>query len=362
MLAKKQNIKIAGGGIAGLTAAINLSKAGYDVEVFEKNKDAGGRFYGDLQGLENYTEEENVLSDMEAMGLKINFDCTPLPPLIASTGGAETIHLHPERPICYLVKRGKMSGSLDQGLKQQALDAGVKIYFGKNLAKTEADIIATGPGNKSIFAIDKGIAFRTKMDNISVAILNDEAAYRGYSYLLVVNGYGCMCTVLFDQFKRVGECFEKTKTLIGDLVDLDIQESRRVGGIGSFSDNTFFQKNNQYFVGEAAGYQDLLWGFGIRSAMQSGYIAAQSIIHSKAYEELIHLKMKGKLKASIVNRFLFEKVGTFKNGYSFMLNLSKRSDSPFWFLNRAHQFTYVHALVYPFAKRYMKHRYPALTF
>ena len=44
-----ENIKIAGAGPAGLTAAINLAKAGYQVEVFEKNHDTGVRFHGDLQ-------------------------------------------------------------------------------------------------------------------------------------------------------------------------------------------------------------------------------------------------------------------------------------------------------------------------
>lgn len=36
-----KSVKILGAGISGLTAAINLAKAGYDVKVFEKNSDAG---------------------------------------------------------------------------------------------------------------------------------------------------------------------------------------------------------------------------------------------------------------------------------------------------------------------------------
>ena len=33
-----KEIKILGAGISGLTAAINLAKAGYDAKVFEKNR------------------------------------------------------------------------------------------------------------------------------------------------------------------------------------------------------------------------------------------------------------------------------------------------------------------------------------
>lgn len=55
-----KSIKILGAGISGLTAAINLAKAGYKVDVFEKNKDVGVRFGGDLQGLENWSERERI--------------------------------------------------------------------------------------------------------------------------------------------------------------------------------------------------------------------------------------------------------------------------------------------------------------
>jgi predicted NAD/FAD-dependent oxidoreductase len=45
-------IRILGVRLAGLSAAINLAKAGYEVDVFEKTKFVAGRFHGDIQGLE----------------------------------------------------------------------------------------------------------------------------------------------------------------------------------------------------------------------------------------------------------------------------------------------------------------------
>ena len=56
----KQIITIAGAGIAGMTAAINLAKAGFEVEVKEMRSEVGARFDGDFQFLENWTRE-NVL-------------------------------------------------------------------------------------------------------------------------------------------------------------------------------------------------------------------------------------------------------------------------------------------------------------
>lgn len=48
-------IKIAGAGPAGLSAAINLAKAGYEIDIYERNHNSGSRFHGDLQGLENWS-------------------------------------------------------------------------------------------------------------------------------------------------------------------------------------------------------------------------------------------------------------------------------------------------------------------
>ena len=49
-----KTIKIAGGGIAGLTAAIQLKKVGLDPIVFEKEAKIGGNRHGDYEGLESW--------------------------------------------------------------------------------------------------------------------------------------------------------------------------------------------------------------------------------------------------------------------------------------------------------------------
>jgi flavin-dependent dehydrogenase len=51
-------------------------------------------------------------------------------------------------------------------------------------------------------------------------------------------------------------------------------------------------QNNRYYVGEAAGLQDLAAGFGIRYAIISGYLAADSIITGSNYNEQISKKFK----------------------------------------------------------------------
>jgi hypothetical protein len=122
-----------------------------------------------------------------------------------------------------LVKRGSIVRSLDDSLKEQAMSLGVEIHFRKTIPKEQTTIIATGPITGEIATIAKGITFKTKTNNIALAILNKNAAFKGYSYLLVTDGYGTMCTVVYDHFHLLNNCFIQTKKIFLDLLDLDIK-------------------------------------------------------------------------------------------------------------------------------------------
>jgi len=200
-----ETIKILGAGPAGLTAAIVLQKAGYQALVYEKNRDVGRVFYGDLQGLENWSEERDVLAEFEALGLAVNFDCTPFSALTVFNGEKEW-PFSCSSPGFYLIRRGAMPGSLDHGLKEQALAAGAEIVFNRSISRTEADIVATGPLVNHLFAPDLGIVFKTSLPDSAYGLVNDRAACKGYAYLLAAKGYGCLCTVLFDNFYEAHSC------------------------------------------------------------------------------------------------------------------------------------------------------------
>lgn len=352
-----KSIKILGAGISGLTAAINLAKAGYKVDVYERNKDVGMRFGGDLQGLENWSEKENVIDSLKRMNIKINFDCDPFSKISISNGfGVSEIDL--KKNGYYLVKRGNIPGSLDHGLKSQALEAGVEIHFGEIFAPEKADIVATGPIQGEVGAIAKGIIFKTKTKDTAIGILNDKAAYKGYSYLLITKGYGCMCSVVFGELGRINECFEETKKVFSGIIKADIRDPKNVGGVGCFSARNIFRRDNNLFVGEAAGLQDMLWGFGMRYAFNSGFLAAQSIINNEDYAEKAKEEFFNRMKCGLVNRFLWEKAG-FCN-YSFVINRLKKGrnllDSFYYFYN----YNFLQKVIHPFALFYARKRYPNL--
>jgi len=344
-------IKILGAWPSGLSAAINLAKNWYKVEIYEKNKDVGLRFKWDLQGLENWSGKDEVKDFLNSINIKINFDFDPFSELTVSDW-IKKIQFKCSKPAFYLIKRGKIKGSLDNWLKKQAIDLGVKIYFEKTINKNEADIIATWPNFKEIFAIDKWIVFNTNMNDISVGLVNDSAAYKGYSYLLVTKGYWCMCSYLWDKFDRINNCFDKTKKIFNNLFEFNIENPKEVGWVGSFSLKNKFIINNSKVVWEAAGLQDILWGFWLRNALYSWFLASKAIIENKDYNLLVERYFRKKLKASLVNRYLWEKFWT--NNYNNIVSKIHNSKDPLKYLYSFHNYNLIQRIFYPFALHYCR--------
>ena len=117
---RKQLIKIGGGGIASLTCAINLKLAGFDVLVCEKNQDIGCHRHNDWQGIENWTDDEDVLEFLKRINIKSNFPNYPCFEVIGADADSKQYQIKSNTPLFYLAKRGSDSDSLDQYLKKQA--------------------------------------------------------------------------------------------------------------------------------------------------------------------------------------------------------------------------------------------------
>jgi len=289
------------------------------------------------------------------MNIEINFDCDPF---FKTTfiNNSKDEEISSKEPLLYLVKRGSSSGTFDYGLKEQALKLGVNIYSERTFSFDEVDIVATGSVFKEVPVVAKGIIFKTNLKDVVVMACNNNLAFKGYSYLLVTKGYGCMCSAVFDELDKVTECFEKTKKFFVEKFNLDIQSSKNVGGVGSFSLKNTFQKGKVLYIGEAAGLQDLLWGFGMRYAVTSGYLAAQSIINNENYEEKAEKYFGNKLKASMVNRYLWEKIVSRRN-YSFMVDHAEIVKNQLYSINN---YNLLRRMIYPVALSYLKKKYSKL--
>ena len=354
-----ERVKILGAGPSGLSAAINLASEGYSVDVFEKNNDVGNRVKRNLQGLENWSDEGDVIDELKQMNITPKFDYQPFKDL-KITNGDEEWEFSCHKPAFYIVSRGNNENSLDQGLKELALDTGVNIVFGETVPRDEVDVIATGPDPNWKFAVAKGLTFQTEHENMAVALVNNYHAFKGYSYLIVSNGFGCIATVLFEGFKDLNMSFKRTMDTYTGKYDLKIEDPCKFGGYGSYS-NKILKMENKILVGETAGFQDLLWGFGIKNAIKSGFLAAKNIIEGnkpKDYYKTAEKYFKPKLNAGVVNRFFWEKLAS--NNYSFILNQIHGSEDPLRYLHSFHNFNLLQKFIYPFALFYMRYRYPNL--
>lgn len=355
-----EKINILGAGISGLSAAINLAKKGYTVEIFEKRSDCGKRFLGDLEGLENWSSKVDVVKELNSMNIKTNFDNNPFKKLSVSDG-KEILEINLKKPMFYLVKRGAVANSIDQGLKNQALDQGVNIHFNEKVSQENIDIISTGPAGQKYFVVAKGIHFESNSDDIAFLLLNNEASANGaYSYLLISNGYGCICSVnIYTTGHEANKYYKKTYEMITKLVDIDIRNEKNVGGLGCFQLRPNLIKNGKIYTGEAAGLQDLLWGFGMRYAIISGYLASISITENKNYKKLIRKKLNKRLKTSIVNRYLTDRYYNYVHKYIFDI---VRSDPGSWMNILYERFnpTFYTRMLYPFARLQVAKRFNTL--
>jgi flavin-dependent dehydrogenase len=352
-------VKILGAGPAGLSAAINLAIEGYRVDVFEQKFDVGTKVKRNLQGLENWSDEQDIIKEFNKMKIKANFDYEPFKNL-RITNTRENWDFSCRRPAFYIISRGTHEKSLDQGLKEQALDNGVNIRFGETAPIEEVDIVATGPKPQWKFAVARGLTFKTEHEKLAVGLVNNYHAFKGYSYLLISNGYGCIATVLFEGFQDLNKYFKRTLNAFSHDFDLDPKDPTKFAGYGSFS-NKILENKNKIVIGETAGFQDFLWGFGIRNAVKSGFIAAKSILDGedfKDYYKTAEKYFKPRLNAGVVNRFFWEKFAS--NNYSIILNRIHGSEDPLKYLRSFHNFNLLQKLTYPMALLYMRHRYPNL--
>jgi len=346
-------IKISGAGPAGLAAALFIQHAGGQARIYERRKDVGTRFHGDFQGLENWTTDTDVLLEMQSLGIQINFDAQAYHDVVCFDSYGKPHHFHSRLPLFYLVKRGRAPGSLDMALKQQALDAGVDIRFGESIPNLPAGGIVThGPQRADVIAA--GYLFDTDMADGAWAVVSDELAPKGYAYVLVHKGRGTLASCMFADFHNERDYVSRCVDFFQQHIQLHMQNEKRFGGVGNSVFHKPVHKGNILYAGEAAGFQDALFGFGMRWAMLSGTQAANALLMNKPdeYERQLDQRLRKFMRTSEVNRWIYQRLGS--RGYRSILNRHKNEDARDW-LHRAYQPRWWNSLAYPlFVRRHTK--------
>jgi len=348
----EKEIKIAGAGLSGLTAGINLLKAGYGVVVYEQRKDVGLRFSNDFQGIVNWLTNRDVLQVLEEMNIDRNFFIAPVKKgLFFGAGLKHRANFKCSNPILYLVKRGTNADCLDTSLKRQFTKQGGKIQYSTKSNIKNINIIATGP-RKARF-VSYGYNFKTNLDDIVCEIIDKKLSPKAYAYLLIKNGQGTMATVMTENFKDREIYLKRTVSAFKKELDLVMKNKKRFQGFADcFLSNTAV-KNGKIYTGEAAGFQDNLLGLGMFFAIRSGYLAAKSIIRKENYDDLWKKEFNSFFKATIVNRFLFELIG--QGGSMFMTKVIKKHQKDLLdLMKKGYKFDWKKKLIYPLAYLFVR--------
>jgi len=310
-------VKILGGGIAGLTAAINLKRAGVDVEVHER-KSYCGRHTSDFQFLENWTFKDDALDILRNMNIQTDFYVKPRHTQETISPSGKMYFGTSKKPITYLVKRGRSKDSIDRSIESQCLQLDIKLLFNSKLKAQEADIIATGIKKPNFIAT--GVMFPCEHEYRSVLIFDDCLSKEFYSYFVVNDNVGeitCVNPVnQKDHVVRLEHTVKRCEETFAIKIENIIE---RFSAPLSFEPLNRVRINNQYFVGEAAGFQDCFMGFGMLYAFKSGYLAAKSIIDNLDYNQLINREILKPIQISCANRVLWEKLSN--RGYERLINL-----------------------------------------
>lgn len=338
-------ITVVGAGPAGLACAIVLARTGRTVIVREWHKTVGSRFHGDFQGLENWSDERDILDELRAAGIEPTFDYHPIHDSTVFDAWGEAYPVRGERPLYYLVQRGGRGGSLDFGLLKQAIGAGAEIRFGDRVNKVDGPaVLSVGP--RAADAIAVGYVFDTDRPDGSWAAFDNALAPLGYAYLLIHRGRGTMASCMFTGFKQQALHVERTVAFFREQVGLEMRDPAPFGGFANFRLPRTAMQGGHLVIGEQAGFQDALAGFGMRYALRSGILAARSLIEGTDYTALWRRELLPLLKTGTSNRFIFNTIG--ERGWRWALRGLSRSGAGTK-LRRLYRPSMLTRLIYPLA-------------
>ncbi|HUP45879.1 MAG TPA: NAD(P)/FAD-dependent oxidoreductase [Thermoanaerobaculia bacterium] len=344
-------IRIAGAGPSGLTAAIVLARHGRAVEVHEAKPDVGRRFIGDLQIIEAASERESVPDFLARVGIERNFYFRPAESATFFDHRGNGRAIRSDRPYGFFIRRGAEEGTLDRGLLAQARQLGVQVVFNSRL--TDADIFATGPASPDGLA--REMTWRTADPERIEVYFDHKHSPGGYSYLFILDGTATFGCAIVADFKRIDEYFEHSLAAAQRLHPFTIPAETRTG----YSYMNFHLKRqasagDSLYVGEAGGFQDYLFGLGIRYALTSGHLAARSILENRGFDELWPAELGAKQETSLVNRFLYEAGGN--AGLSVFVRQASRASDFHRYLSGWHRRAWWKTLLTPVVRRLWQHR------
>ena len=338
---------IAGAGLAGLTTAIGLAQSDWPVEIFEAAPDSGWGRKGSWDAVENWSKPADFLSLLQTWKITHDFECQPVCTFEVYDPRGECHVITTRRPIIYLVKRGCQPGTLEYALKEQALRSGVAIHYNERRGRQDVNVWAVGAQHHGQF-LGAGLRFQTHHPDTVKLLIGARYAPKAYAYLFIVEGTGILSVVLTRNFANARGYLQSCLEFFRRVSPFDMENVGLTSGFGGRRADLWLNATSPLRVGEAAGLQDYLWGFGIRHALHSGYLAAQAIIQGSDYHQAVRTQIHPLVYASLLNRAFYNRAGD--HTYRFLIDWFSRSSQLIELLGGRYRASMLAPLLWRFAK------------
>jgi flavin-dependent dehydrogenase len=317
-----RHIRIAGGGISGLATAVLLARQGVAVEVWDRHRGGGGRFAGGWQVLENGTSELDALDELRELGLAPDVPVIPVTTALFLDGLGRRYEVSSATPFAYFVRRGGGEGSLDTWLRRLAALAGVVVRDGA-AAPGHTEVIATGPGQAD--GVARELVFASDLPDTVAVLFDPTVTPTGYAYLFCIGGHA---TFGVAQVRRVGRLREaklaawrRFREALGEFA---VRGEHDGGQFMNFCLPRHLRgSEGRWYVGEAAGVQDFLYGLGNRLALRSAGLVAEGIVGRWDQARFVRTVVRP-MRTTIALRFAYERVG--RRGFARFCRLAGRGD------------------------------------
>lgn len=311
-------VAIIGAGLAGLACAHELSRNGIPADIFEKKNYIGSHTTHTSATLKLF--DKTGRDSLKSLRKKFHFKLSPMCPL------KEMVMLSPENRFSvkgnlgYIFLRGMDLSSLENQLA-----AGFKpsVRFNENIRISDLedkyDHIVVASGDCTI-AKELGL-WTTNLNTyvrIGTAIgkfetgsirmwFNTEYSKHCYCYMIANSSKEASIILTADNASSIdAEYYWKTFLTIEEITYPIIETMDFEYNLGYVSN---VRPGNIYFTGGSAGLTDDLVGLGVFNALESGALAARSIVEGEDYARLVRPLQKSMEEC---HKFR-ELAGTFSN-------------------------------------------------